>query len=94
MFRQSLLVPLLAAMFAVPANQGTAQSFLSLDDVAKVTVLPGWRTATGNHMAAIRIELAEGWTTYWRSAGESGIPPRFDWSGSGNLKTDARGFQS
>ncbi|MGR3291306.1 MAG: protein-disulfide reductase DsbD domain-containing protein [Paracoccaceae bacterium] len=64
---------------------GRAQSLLSLEDVAKVTILPGWRTPQGTHMAAIQISLADGWKTYWRSAGESGIKPRFDWSGSINL---------
>jgi suppressor for copper-sensitivity B len=33
----------------------------------------------------LEIELAPGWKTYWRSPGESGAPPRLDWSGSENL---------
>lgn len=36
-------------------------------------------------MAAIRIKLAPGWKTYWRSPGDAGIPPQFNWSGSRNL---------
>ena len=34
------------------------------DDVVQVSFLPGWRLPNGNHMAAIRIELAPGWKTY------------------------------
>lgn len=33
----------------------------------------------------LEIELAPGWKTYWRSPGEGGLPPRFDWRGSINL---------
>ncbi len=75
---------LIAASLALVAPL-RAQTLVSLDDIARVTVLPGWRTARGTHMAAIRIELAEGWKTYWRFPGEAGIPPSFDWSGSENL---------
>ncbi len=38
-------------------------------------------------MAAIRITLNPGWKTYWRSPGDAGIPPRIDWSGSGNIRS-------
>ncbi len=38
-------------------------------------------------MAAMRIELKDGWKTYWRAPGEAGIPPTFNWQGSDNLKS-------
>jgi DsbC/DsbD-like thiol-disulfide interchange protein len=31
--------------------------------------------------------MDDGWKTYWRNPGDSGIPPAFDWSGSKNLKS-------
>src|SRR5690606_19912095 len=34
----------------------------------------------------VHVRLAPGWKTYWRSPGEAGLPPNFDWSGSRNLK--------
>jgi len=38
--------------------------------------------------AGVEIKLAPGgWKTYWRYPGDSGVPPRFDFSGSENLKT-------
>lgn len=37
-------------------------------------------------VAGIHIKLDEGWKTYWRNPGDAGLPPRFDWSGSQNLK--------
>ncbi|RUO76067.1 protein-disulfide reductase DsbD family protein [Idiomarina seosinensis] len=36
--------------------------------------------------ALLHVELDEGWKTYWRSPGEGGIPPTFDWSESSNIK--------
>jgi len=53
--------------------------------VASAELLPGWREASGEHIAAIRISLAPGWKTYWRSPGDAGIPPHFDWTGSRNV---------
>ncbi len=68
-------------------SPATAQSDWppALEDVAQIDVLPGWRDASGNHLAALRVRLADGWKTYWRSPGEAGIPPSLDWRGSGNL---------
>ena len=39
------------------------------------------------HRAGIEIRLAPGWKTYWRYPGDSGVPPRFDFSGSTNVKS-------
>ncbi|MGB3246461.1 MAG: protein-disulfide reductase DsbD domain-containing protein [Sulfitobacter sp.] len=49
-------------------------------------IMTGWQQADGTRIAAIRIKLAPGWKTYWRSPGDAGIPPHFDWSGSTNLR--------
>ncbi len=56
-----------------------------LDEIAKIEVLPGWRTASGDHMAGLRITLAPGWKTYWRAPGDAGIPPQFSFDGSSNI---------
>ncbi len=32
------------------------------------------------------VQMGEGWHGYWRVAGDAGLPPRFDWSGSRNVK--------
>ena len=31
--------------------------------------------------------MAEGWKIYWRTPGDSGLPPTFDWTGSQNLQS-------
>jgi len=36
--------------------------------------------------AGIEIHLDQGWKTYWRYPGDSGVPPKLDFSGSENVK--------
>ncbi|CCD85160.1 putative suppressor for copper-sensitivity B; putative protein-disulfide reductase [Bradyrhizobium sp. ORS 285] len=35
--------------------------------------------------AGLDVRLGAGWHTYWRSPGDAGAPPEFDWSGSRNV---------
>lgn len=56
-------------------------------DSINAALLTGWQTKQGTHMAGLQLTLAPGWKTYWRSPGEAGIPPLFNWSGSQNLKS-------
>ena len=43
-------------------------------------------SGTTPQRAGVEIRLAPGWKTYWRYPGDSGMPPRFDFSGSRNVK--------
>ncbi|MFN3845413.1 MAG: protein-disulfide reductase DsbD domain-containing protein [Paracoccaceae bacterium] len=54
-------------------------------DVVEGQFRPGWQTGTGTHIAALHLQLAPKWKTYWRAPGDAGIPPHFDWSGSENV---------
>ena len=46
----------------------------------------GPATGTGQRLfAGIEMTLENGWKTYWRNPGSSGVPPRIDWAGSENL---------
>src|SRR5436309_12722778 len=38
-------------------------------------------------LGGIAIQLQPGWHTYWRTPGDSGVPPRFDFSKSDNVET-------
>lgn len=51
---------------------------------SEVQLLPG-EFAGETWTAGVQIDLAEGWKTYWRMPGESGIAPLFDWSASRNV---------
>lgn len=76
---QSSFLALIALNSPVTAQSG-------LDNVVEVDILPGWDSNDGTtRMAGLRIKMAPGWKTYWRTPGDAGIPPRFDWSGSSNL---------
>jgi len=37
--------------------------------------------------AGVEIKLKSGWHTYWRYPGDAGVPPRFDFTESQNVKT-------
>lgn len=72
-------------LIAAP-DAARAAGFTVLDDVVQIAFLPGWRAASGRHIAALRVDMAPGWKTYWRSPGEGGIAPQFDWSASENVQ--------
>lgn len=40
----------------------------------------------GNAAAVLDVELEEGWHTYGQDPGDAGLPPRFNWEDSQNLK--------
>ena len=81
--KKALLLALaVTATLARPVQAGD-----SFEMPVKGEILPGWQQADGSRMAAVRLTLAPGWKTYWRTPGDAGIPPQFDWSGSRNLAT-------
>ncbi len=61
--------------------QGNGKSQLRL-----IAAKPEW-LGQNQLFAGIEIRLAPKWKTYWRTPGDTGIPPYFDWSGSENLKS-------
>src|SRR2546429_8793312 len=57
-------------------------------DRAAVRLIAGAARTEGGatvYRAGVEIRLAPGWKTYWRYPGDSGIPPRFDFSKSRNV---------
>jgi DsbC/DsbD-like thiol-disulfide interchange protein len=52
---------------------------------AAIRLLPGAQGEGGAWRAGIEIRLDPGWKTYWRTPGDSGLPPVFDWSRSANV---------
>ena len=74
-----------ALCVSIASLLSTPLSAQDLGEALEINVLPGWQRADGKHIAALQITLGDGWKTYWRSPGDAGIPPRFDWAGSGNL---------
>jgi DsbC/DsbD-like thiol-disulfide interchange protein len=57
---------------------------------AAVRLVAGNRSAGDAALrAGVEIKLAPGWKTYWRYPGDSGVPPRFDFAESRNVKSVA-----
>lgn len=82
MIHSMIRAALLLALLSQPAlSQGLTQS-----DVLDGRLLSGWQMQSGAYMTALHLRLAPEWKTYWRSPGDAGIPPSFDWSGSSNLR--------
>jgi DsbC/DsbD-like thiol-disulfide interchange protein len=45
-----------------------------------------WKAGEAQYLAGLEISLDDGWKTYWRMPGDSGVPPAFEWTGSSNLE--------
>lgn len=70
----SLLAHAAALAQALPQGLATAR------EPVRLTLIDA-----GNHRVGLQVRLAPGWKFYWRTPGEGGLPPRFDWSASRNL---------
>src|SRR3954449_12086568 len=55
------------------------------DTHSAMRLLAGSRSG-GVLLGGIAIQLQDGWKTYWRNPGDSGVPPRFDFSKSDNVE--------
>jgi DsbC/DsbD-like thiol-disulfide interchange protein len=78
---------LLAALSVVwPATEVHAEdsSPWQRDAHSAVRLLAGSRSGAVL-LGGIAIQLEPGWKTYWRTPGDSGVPPRFDFSKSENV---------
>lgn len=85
------IVPLRAA-FGLAATLFTASPALAEDSSpwqrdahSAVRLVAGSRSG-GVLLGGIAIQLQDGWKTYWRTPGDSGVPPRFDFSKSDNVE--------
>jgi DsbC/DsbD-like thiol-disulfide interchange protein len=79
-----LWATLLASLLIAPAASALESSWVEAAN-SKVRLLAGGAAAKEFLRAGIEIQLKSGWHTYWRYAGDAGIPPHFDWSGSKNI---------
>ncbi len=89
--RQTLIKAFAAGGFVLLlANSALAAdaSAWSNDTRSAVRLIAGSNdAATPSLRAGIEIKLQPGWHTYWRYPGDAGVPPRFDFAGSDNLKS-------
>jgi DsbC/DsbD-like thiol-disulfide interchange protein len=79
----ALMAILLASSLAVAARAQDASPWLR-DSHSAVRLLAGSRSGSVL-LGGIAFQLEPGWKTYWRTPGDSGVPPRFDFSKSENI---------
>jgi DsbC/DsbD-like thiol-disulfide interchange protein len=91
MFRAAVRALVVAAALAASqtgqlcaAETGPASPWVELHAASRVRLVAG-PVAGGRATAGVEIVLGEGWKTYWRTPGDAGVPPQFDWKDSANV---------
>lgn len=77
----------LAALFALLVFASPLRAAEEPENGAgeKVTLIAGNTMSKGPMLFGVRMKMQEGWHTYWRVPGDSGLAPTFDWSASKNV---------
>jgi DsbC/DsbD-like thiol-disulfide interchange protein len=80
-------LPVLAALaLGAPASaQEAAVSPWSKAAYSSMRLIAGATAPSGKQRIGVEITMSQGFKTYWRSPGDAGVPPVFDWSGSENV---------
>src|SRR5450631_447150 len=79
-----LAAAIVASSLAIEARAEDASPW-QRDGHSAVRLLAGSRRG-GVLLGGIAVQLQPGWKTYWRSPGDSGVPPRFDFPKSENIE--------
>jgi DsbC/DsbD-like thiol-disulfide interchange protein len=74
----------LASSIAMEARAQDASPWQRSDHAA-VRLLAGSRSGSVL-LGGVAMQIQQGWKTYWRNPGDSGVPPRFDFSKSDNVE--------
>ncbi len=82
-----LAIALLVVVDAAPAGQDASR--WDGDARSAIRLIAGSSAGAGTVpvRAGIEIRLKSGWHTYWRYPGDAGVPPRFDFAGSENVRS-------
>ncbi len=83
--RFTTFVMLLGALLPAPEAGAQEASGWTQGHSSRVRLIAGGGPPE-TLLAGIQIELDAGFKTYWRSPGEAGLPPAFDWSRSVNVE--------
>lgn len=85
-----LMGPAIAIVFGLLLHNGaaaeqTAAHSTKPDFTAQLIVGGVDKAEPALTWLGLHVRLGQNWHTYWRSAGDAGAPPEFDWSGSTNI---------
>jgi DsbC/DsbD-like thiol-disulfide interchange protein len=77
----------IALMLGAPVRAADASPWVE-DSYSAIRLIAGANQSGAESLrAGIEIKLQPAWHTYWRYPGDSGVPPRFSFSGSDNVAT-------
>jgi DsbC/DsbD-like thiol-disulfide interchange protein len=78
----------LALTFSTGSSSAADASAWDADTRSAIRLIAGSNSAGASPVkAGIELRIDPGWKTYWRYAGDSGLPPAFDFADSENLQT-------
>jgi suppressor for copper-sensitivity B len=80
-----VVAALVAAFHLAPMRAQTAAPSTKADFSARLVVGGTEANDPATAWLGLDVHLGPGWHTYWRSAGDAGAPPEFDWSASHNV---------
>jgi DsbC/DsbD-like thiol-disulfide interchange protein len=85
--RATLAAGGIAMLLGAPARAADASPWVEDINSAIRLIAGANKSAAESLRAGIEIKMQPGWHSYWRYPGDSGVPPRFDFSGSDNVAT-------
>ena len=88
--RQWVTATALIALAAIPGASTARAADASIwdgDARSAARLVAGSPVSRGAMRAGLELRLGTGWKTYWRYPGDSGVPPRFDFAKSTNVKS-------
>jgi DsbC/DsbD-like thiol-disulfide interchange protein len=74
-----------ACLISMGANAQDTSPWIT-DTYSAVRLIAGSRSGAA-FLGGIGFQLQPGWKTYWRNPGDSGVPPRIDFSKSENIES-------
>ena len=76
---------LLTVVLASGTTAALASGWVDADHVQLRLIAGRDALGDGTLDVGLQVRLDPGWKFYWRTPGDAGLPPGFDWSGSANL---------
>jgi|SRR5215510_5686601 len=91
---RAAVIPLFVLPVTIPAHAADASAWDKGMHSAVRLIAASTRRDGGDTRlrAGVEIRLDSGWKTYWRYPGDSGVPPRFTFTRSDNVKSVAIGW--
>ncbi|HWK65256.1 MAG TPA: protein-disulfide reductase DsbD domain-containing protein [Rhizobiaceae bacterium] len=90
--RDLFLVATLVAIASPASSLAASSAWLETDGGRVRLITSGVPDPGGTLRGALEIDLKQGWKTYWRDPGASGVPPSIDVSASPNIASAELSF--